>query len=45
MTGIHGFLQWASMASFPLRFSKVADDQSDLPGRKETLGGRIAAQK
>ena len=33
------------MDSFSAGFSEVTDDQPDLSGCKETLGGRIAAQK
>lgn len=33
------------MDSLPAGFSEVADDQPDLPGRKETLGRGVAAQE
>ena len=43
--GILGLLGYPFIDSFSAGFSKVTDDQPDLSGCKETLGGRIAAQK
>lgn len=43
--GILGLIGCPFMDSFSAGFSEVTDDQPDLSGCKETLGGRIAAQK